>query len=148
MSDAGCPAVADPGSLLVDACHSHGLRVNPLVGPSSILLALMASGLSGQNFAFHGYLPVDKAECSRKIRQLEIESKKEGRSQILIETPYRNAAIWQSLIGNLSAETKLCYAMGIGSNEEEIRQMMVKEWKKHPVPAWKKVPAIFLFMAS
>lgn len=147
MSDAGCPAVADPGAVLVDACHRLGVRVVPLTGPSSLLLALMASGLSGQQFSFHGYLPVDKAELTRKIRQLESESKKENRSQILIETPYRNAMIWSSLLAQLSDDTRLCFASGIGGPEEEIRQQKVRDWKKDRPVAWKKTPCIFLFMA-
>ena len=147
MSEAGCPGIADPGARLVDACHRHGIRTIPLVGPSSILLALMSSGLSGQNFAFHGYLPVDKTECSKKLRQLEADSLKENRTQIFIETPYRNAAVWERLIENLRPDTRLCYASGIGSQEEEIHQKKVSEWKKAPGPEWKKIPAVFLFMA-
>ena len=147
MSEAGCPGIADPGALLVEACHRHGIRVIPLVGPSSILLALMSSGLSGQNFAFHGYLPVDKTECSKKIRQLESDSQKENRTQIFIETPYRNAAVWERLLENLRPDTRLCCASGIGSQEEEIHQKKVSEWKKASGPEWKKIPAVFLFMA-
>jgi 16S rRNA (cytidine1402-2'-O)-methyltransferase len=147
MSEAGCPGIADPGAVLVEACHRHGIRVIPLVGPSSIFLALMSSGLSGQNFAFHGYLPVDKAECSKKIRQLEADSVKEKRTQIFIETPYRNAAVWERLLENLRPDTRLCCASGIGSQEEEIHQKKVSEWKKGPGPEWKKIPAVFLFMA-
>jgi 16S rRNA (cytidine1402-2'-O)-methyltransferase len=147
MSEAGCPGIADPGAVLVDACHKLGVRVVPLVGPSSILLALMGSGFSGQNFAFHGYLPVDKSECSKKIRQLETDSLKEKRTQIFIETPYRNASVWERLLDSLKPETGLCYAFGIGSEEEEIIQKKVSEWKKGPGPEWKKIPAVFLFMA-
>lgn len=148
MSEAGCPAIADPGSLLVDACHQMGIRVFPLVGPSSILLALIGSGLSGQHFSFHGYLPVDPAECAKKIRQLEIESAKEGRTQILIETPYRNSGIWQRLLETLKPETKLCYASGLGGDSEKIAQKRVREWKNGLPVEWQKSPSVFLFMAD
>lgn len=148
MSEAGCPAIADPGAILVDACHRHGIRVIPLAGPSSILLGLMASGLSGQNFAFHGYLPVDKAECARKIRQLESDSFRENRTQIVIETPYRNAAVWDRLLENLSPGSRLAFASGIGGPREDIQQKKVSEWKNGMNPEWRKVPTVFLFLAG
>ena len=148
MSESGCPAVADPGSVLVDVCHKLGIDVHPLIGPSSILLALMGSGLSGQSFAFHGYLPVDKNECGRKIRQLEIESSREGRTQIFIETPYRNGSIWNLLIENLSPGTKLCMAIDLTGPKQEIKQSTVAKWRESAEIKWEKIPAIFLFMAS
>lgn len=148
MSEAGCPGIADPGAILVDACHRKGIRVIPLVGPSSILLALMGSGLSGQHFSFHGYLPVDKAECCKKIRQLEADSLRESRTQIFIETPYRNASVWSRLLESLKPETRLCFASGLGSDEEEIQQTRVSEWKRKAAPEWKKTPSVFLFMAG
>jgi 16S rRNA (cytidine1402-2'-O)-methyltransferase len=148
MSEAGCPAIADPGARLVAACHRNGIKVIPLIGPSSILLALMASGLSGQNFAFHGYLPVEKSECSVKIRQLENESSREKRTQLFIETPYRNAAVWDRLLENLKPETRLCLASGIGGPEEVILMKKISEWKKGKKPEWQKIPTVFLFMAE
>lgn len=147
MSESGCPAIADPGSLLVDACHLNEIRVIPVVGPSSILLALMASGLSGQQFAFHGYLPVDRTENSRKIRQLEIDSRKEKRTQIFIETPYRNSSIWDRLLENLSQETRLCFASDIGSPSEKIIQKRVSDWRIADKIIWEKTPTVFLFLA-
>lgn len=147
MSEAGCPAVADPGAVLVDACHRANIPVHPLVGPSSILLALMASGLSGQAFAFHGYLPIDRKECANRIRQLELESAKGKCTQIIIETPYRNAAIWQSLLSTLNPETRLCYACDISGKSEEIRQKKVSEWNSVQPISWNKLPAVFLFLA-
>ncbi len=145
MSEAGCPAVADPGSALVDACHKNQIRVLPLIGPSSIILSLMASGLNGQAFSFNGYLPVDKNACSRELKKLEQVSLRENRTQIFIETPYRNASVWSNLLSCLSPDTRLCYAKNISSPSEEIRQMKVSEWKKLPAVEWEKVPVIFLF---
>jgi 16S rRNA (cytidine1402-2'-O)-methyltransferase len=147
MSEAGCPAIADPGAVLVDACHRASVPVHPLVGPSSILLALMASGLSGQAFAFHGYLPIDRKECTSRIRQLELESGREKCTQLFIETPYRNAAIWQCLLESLHPETRLCYAIDITGKSEEIRQKKVAEWRAGPPVNWSKLPAVFLFLA-
>jgi 16S rRNA (cytidine1402-2'-O)-methyltransferase len=105
----------------------------------------MGSGLSGQSFSFHGYLPVDKNLCSSLIKKLEQESGRENRTQILIETPYRNAAIWQCLLTNLSPETRLCYAKDLSGSSEEIRQMTVAEWRKASAVTWVKMPVIFLF---
>lgn len=148
MSEAGCPAVADPGSVLVDACHRNGIRVHPLVGPSSLLLALMASGLSGQCFSFHGYLPIDKKECAARIRALEQQSARENRTQIFIETPYRNENLWKMLLENLQSKTRLCFARDLSGKAEEIRQDFVGNWKKEDKVIWDKIPSVFLLMAG
>jgi 16S rRNA (cytidine1402-2'-O)-methyltransferase len=147
MSEAGCPAVADPGSLLVNEAHKAGIRVLPFVGPSSIILALMGSGLSGQNFCFHGYLPVKKEELVSKILKLEQESKANGRTQIFIETPYRNGAVWTALLERLNPGTSLCFALDILGNEQRIVQKKVADWKMEAGFNWPKKPAVFLFMA-
>ncbi|MGO3306090.1 MAG: SAM-dependent methyltransferase, partial [Sphingobacterium sp.] len=113
MSDAGCPGVADPGALVVAAAHRLGINVVPLVGPSSILLALMASGFSGQKFAFHGYLPIDKQARAAKIKELESQAKREDQTQLFIETPFRNNALLDELLKSCKAETKLCIACNV-----------------------------------
>lgn len=148
MSEAGCPGVADPGAELTEACHRNGIAVHPLTGPSSILMALMASGLSGQAFSFHGYLPIDRRECAARIRALELESAREKRTQIVIETPYRNGSLWQCLLDHLSPSTRLCYARDLTGPSEEIRQQAVGQWKKESLPEWQKTPTVFLFMAG
>lgn len=147
ISESGCPGVADPGALAVRWAHAHRVRVVPLVGPSSLLLALMASGLNGQKFAFHGYLPIEGQEAARKIRELERESAAKGQTQIMIETPYRNANLFQNLIKNLSAHTRLCIAMDLSGKSEWVQTQTVEEWRKHATP-WPKTPAVFLFLAD
>ncbi|MFN8689517.1 MAG: SAM-dependent methyltransferase, partial [Cyclobacteriaceae bacterium] len=147
ISESGCPGVADPGALAVRWAHAHQVRVVPLVGPSSLLLALMASGLNGQKFAFHGYLPIEGQEAARKIRELERESAAKGQTQIMIETPYRNANLFQNLIKNLSAHTRLCIAMDLSGKSEWVQTQTVEEWRKHATP-WPKTPAVFLFLAD
>ena len=147
MSESGCPAVADPGAYLVEKVQESGGNVVPFVGPSSILLALMGSGLSGQQFAFNGYLPIESIARDKKIRDLEAESLRLGRTQIFIETPYRNTRIWSSLLTVLKPSTKLCRAVDILGKSQEIRQMSVKEWRGLPVENLEKLPAIFLFQA-
>jgi 16S rRNA (cytidine1402-2'-O)-methyltransferase len=151
MSEAGCPAVADPGSLAVSYAHKHKIQVIPLVGPSSILLALMASGLNGQSFAFHGYLPIDKSERSKAIKNLEKESKQRKQTQLFIETPYRNNSLLEQLVNELSAETQLCIAVNLTGKEELIRTQKVQAWKydlaKKQLPNLHKQPVIFLFLA-
>lgn len=144
MSEAGCPGVADPGALAVFAAQKEGFKVIPLIGPSSIILSLMASGLNGQNFAFHGYLPVDDKEREKRIRDLEQISMKFGVTQIFIETPYRNARMTHSLIQTLKPETYLCIARDITSAEESIKTKPVREWRALK-PELDKVPTIFLF---
>lgn len=148
MSEAGCPAIADPGSELVRLCHENAIKVHPLTGPSSLLLALMGSGLSGQRFSFHGYLPVEKNECAQKIRKLEQDSARDACTQLFIETPYRNRSVWEQLLRNLSSRTLLCYARDVGGDAEEIRMKPVVEWKNCKEVQWPKIPCVFLFMAG
>lgn len=145
MSEAGCPGVADPGASVARIAQQEGFKVIPLVGPSSILLALMASGLNGQKFSFQGYLPVQDKDRDRAIRDLESESRRKGITQIFIETPYRNDKMMESLLKNLNGDTLLCIATGITAKEgERIETKSVKQWKSE---IWKigKVPTIFLF---
>ncbi len=147
MSDAGCPAVADPGSRLVARAHALGIRVVPLVGPSSILLGLMGSGLNGQGFAFHGYLPVSEAERDKSLRTLEDESARLGRTQIFIETPYRNERMFDALLKTLKPETRLCVACELNTARELILSRSVSEWKKTEHPSLAKRPTLFLLLA-
>ncbi len=147
MSEAGVPAVADPGALLVRAAHATGIRVAPLVGPSSLLLALMASGLNGQCFAFHGYLPVREPERGRRIAELERESHRESRTQIFIETPYRNAALFSALLQNCQPGTLLCLASGLTTAMESIETMPIDAWRRSLAPAIEKKPTVFLLLA-
>ncbi|TXI68645.1 MAG: SAM-dependent methyltransferase [Cyclobacteriaceae bacterium] len=146
ISESGCPGVADPGALAVAYAHTQGFQVVPLVGPSSILLALMASGLNGQQFAFNGYLPVDANDASKKIKELERESKLRNQTQIFIETPYRNNAVFMHLIKNLSPNTRLTVALDITGQQEVITTQPVSLWKSKSVE-WPKTPAVFLFLA-
>lgn len=143
ISEAGCPAVADPGADIVALAQSRNFRVVPLVGPNSMILALMASGFSGQSFAFNGYLPVKPNERSAKIKNLENRAYKENQTQLFIETPYRNAQLFDSILKFCRQETKLCIAAGITTEAEFIKTKTVAEWKKIGLPELKKVPAIF-----
>lgn len=143
VSEAGCPAVADPGALLVRLAHEKGIRVVPLVGPSSILLALMASGMNGQAFAFHGYLPIQKAERGKKITGLEKESMLRDQTQIFIETPYRNLAMFEDIIQVCEPGTELCIATDITLVSERIETRTIAEWRKK-TPDINKKPTIFL----
>ncbi|MDP4187710.1 MAG: SAM-dependent methyltransferase [Bacteroidota bacterium] len=143
ISEAGVPAVADPGSALVNLAHKHQIQVIPLVGPSSIILSLMASGLNGQNFAFRGYLKIKKEERLKQIRMLEKCSQVEKQTQIFIETPYRNEQLFDDLVSNCQPETLLCIAADITLSTEFISTKAIKEWKKKK-PDIKKRPAIFL----
>ncbi len=147
MSEAGCPGIADPGAKLVLYAHRHGIRVVPLVGPSSILLALMASGLNGQRFAFHGYLPVADAEREKTLRELEKQSRRLQQTQVFIETPYRNQKLLQSILGVCANATLLCVAAEITLAGEDIRTLSVAAWKKNP-PQLDRRPALFLLLAS
>ena len=147
LSDAGCPAVADPGARLVARAHALGLRVVPLVGPSSILLGLMGSGLNGQSFAFHGYLPVAEGERDAALRTLEDESRKLGRTQIFIETPYRNERMFEALLRTLKPETRLCVACELNTAGELLLTRTVHEWKTGARPALARRPALFLLLA-
>lgn len=146
ISESGCPGVADPGALAVKFAHQHEVKVIPLVGPSSILLALMASGLNGQKFSFHGYLPIEAKESVKAIRELEKESVMKSQTQIFIETPYRNNAILQNLVKNLSGETDLCVALDLTGDAEFIATRKVKAWRTQTIELPKK-PAVFLFLA-
>ena len=147
MSEAGCPGIADPGAKLVLYAQRHGARVVPLVGPSSILLALMASGLNGQQFVFHGYLPVADAERERSLRELEKQSRRLRQTQIFIETPYRNQKLLLSILGACAGTTLLCVAAEITLAGEDIRTMSIAEWKKNP-PQLDRRPALFLLLAT
>lgn len=143
LSEAGVPAVADPGATIVKLAHEKGIQVVPLVGPSSILLALMASGMNGQNFAFNGYLPIDKSERKKAIKELERLSKERNQSQIFIETPYRNEKMLNDLRATLTPSTRLCIAADITLPEEYIRTYTISEWKQQQ-PDLHKRPTIFI----
>ena len=144
ISEAGCPAVADPGADVVAIAQKKGLRVVPLVGPSSMILAVMASGLNGQSFAFHGYLPIDAAERVKRLKQLEVRAQQEHQTQLFIETPYRNAKLFETLCSTLRPQTRICVAAGITTDEEWIRTRTVAEWRRQRLPDLSKIPAIFL----
>jgi len=146
MSEAGAPAVADPGALLVAAAHAEGLRVVPLPGPSSILLALMASGLDGQRFRFAGYLPVPGPERATAIRELEARSAAACETQVFIETPYRNDALLAELLKTCRSDTRLVVAVDLTAGTEEIRSASIAEWRRTPSAPGKR-PAIFLLLA-
>jgi 16S rRNA (cytidine1402-2'-O)-methyltransferase len=146
LSEAGCPAIADPGAKLVDAAHREGFRVVPLVGPSSIVLALMASGMEGQRFAFCGYLPREKSEREKRIRELEARSRREGETQIFIETPYRNDALLGALLETCAPETRLCVAVDLTLPEESVATKSISAWRRGR-PAIGKRPAVFLIEA-
>lgn len=143
ISEAGCPAIADPGADVVAIAQRKKMKVVPLVGPSSILMALMASGFNGQSFAFHGYLPIDGAERTKKIKQLEQRIFSEDQTQIFIETPYRNTKLIEEFIKTCGTSTKLCVAMNITCDEEYIRTLPIKSWSKH-ISEIGKYPCIFL----
>ena len=147
MSDAGCPAVADPGARLVARAHALGVRVVPLVGPSSILLGLMGSGLNGQHFAFHGYLPSEKDARDHRLRALEDESRRLTRTQIFIETPYRNEHLFAALLHVCQPSTRLCVARELATANEYLRTLAIVDWRKIPPPALAKRPALFLLLA-
>lgn len=143
ISEAGCPAIADPGSDIVAIAQRKGYSIVPLVGPSSILLSLMASGFNGQSFAFLGYLPVDGSERIRKIKQIEQRVYHEDQTQIFIETPYRNQKLVEDLIKNCNQTTKLCIALNITCEDEYIKTKTIKQWAK-TLPDMSKKPCIFL----
>ena len=148
LSEAGCPAVADPGAAVVELAHRKGLAVVPLVGPSSIIMAVMASGFSGQSFAFNGYLPVKDGERASRLRKIEARAWSEGQTQLFIEAPYRNVKMFEAILACCRSETRLCIAAGLTTEKEWIRTKPVGDWKKFPRPALEealcKVPAIFL----
>jgi len=143
LSEAGVPAVADPGASIVKLAHQKGIQVVPLVGPSSILMAIMASGMNGQSFAFNGYLPIDKSERKKEIKYLERLSKERNQSQIFIETPYRNEKMLADLCSSLHANTRVCVACDITLPSEYIKTLTVKEWSKTKADLHKR-PAIFI----
>ncbi len=143
ISEAGCPAIADPGADIVKIAHQKGIQVVPLVGPSSILLAMMASGMNGQKFTFNGYLPIDNSERKKALKTLERESFNTNTSQIFIETPYRNNKILEEIIKTLQPETNVCVACDITLPTEYIRTQTVKEWKKTKLDLHKR-PTIFI----
>jgi 16S rRNA (cytidine1402-2'-O)-methyltransferase len=148
MSEAGCPAVADPGALLVRRAHELGITVRPLVGPSSLLLALMGSGLDGQHFAFHGYLPTRDPERNARIVELEKESALKRQTQIFIETPYRNLALFAALLTTAKPKTWLCLATDLTLTDESICTRHIREWKSLPAPRIDKRPTVFLLLAD
>lgn len=143
ISEAGCPAVADPGADVVAIAQREGLRVVPLVGPSSILLAVMASGFNGQSFAFHGYLPIDPAARARRLKQLEALTVSENQTQLFIETPFRNTKMVADILRTCRPQTRLCIAAGLTTPEEYVRTLTVKQWQGTKIPELSKVPAIF-----
>lgn len=143
LSEAGMPAVADPGSSVVRAAHDLGLAVVPMVGPVSLLLALAASGLNGQNFAFVGYLPQDAAARTRRIRELEALAMRSGQTQLFIETPYRNSALWQALVQDLQPATRLAVASGLTLPGALARCDSVQRWRQQPPPLGNDTPAVF-----
>ena len=147
MSEAGCPGIADPGQILINIAQQNNAKVIPLVGPNSILLALMASGMNGQCFQFVGYLPVDAHERKKKITELENESSKKNCTQIFIETPYRNNQLLNDILLTAKAETLLCIGVDITSANEFIQTKKIKDWKKNK-PELHKRAAIFLLYAG
>jgi 16S rRNA (cytidine1402-2'-O)-methyltransferase len=145
LSEAGCPAVADPGADLVKRAHQRNIGVLPHIGPSSLLLALMGSGLGGQHFAFHGYLPQDEAGRKQALTRLEDESRRQGQTQIVIETPYRNRAFFESLVNGLKPDTQLCIAADLTMPSQLLMTQTIQAWKKTGAPNLDKRPAVFLF---
>lgn len=143
ISDAGCPGIADPGARVVANAHEKNIRVVPLVGPSSLLLAMMASGFNGQNFAFNGYLPIEKGERRAELKRLEKLSKDRDQSQLFIETPYRNNQLLESMVETLSPHTKICVACDLTLATEYIKTSSVEEWKKIKVDLHKR-PTLFI----
>ena len=147
MSEAGCPGIADPGAEFVRKAHQSGIPVNPLPGPSSIFMALMASGLVSQQFAFHSYLPRDKGELAGKLRSLERTSRKENLIQCFIEAPYRNDKMLSACLASLNDSTRLSIAVDINMPEQRIITSTISEWKKQDIPELHKHPAVFSFLA-
>jgi 16S rRNA (cytidine1402-2'-O)-methyltransferase len=147
LADAGCPGIADPGALLVAAAHRARIVVVPLVGPSSLLLALMASGMNGQGFAFHGYLPVKAAPRIEAIRRLEIESLRTGQAQLFIETPYRNISMLEALLATCNPATRVAVAADLTSRSETVESRTVREWRERDRNGYDKRPALFILQA-
>ncbi len=147
MSEAGCPGIADPGAEIVAEAHKRGIKVVPLVGPSSILLALMASGFNGQSFAFHGYLPIDKVERCKRVKELEAAAERLKQTQLFIETPFRNNSLLEDVLKSCSPKTRLCIACDITADTEFIKTLTIADWKKQ-IPDLHKRPTIFLLFRS
>ncbi|HSF53037.1 MAG TPA: SAM-dependent methyltransferase [Algoriphagus sp.] len=146
ISEAGCPGIADPGSIAVAYAHQKGIQVVPISGPSSMFLALMGSGFNGQSFAFHGYLPIDKKERAIALKKLEAESVKEKRAQIFMETPFRNNQLLEDLLSTLAPLTKLCIAKNLTAADEFIQTKTIADWKNHPVDLH-KIPTVFILQS-
>lgn len=147
LSEAGCPGIADPGALAVSFAHNNGIKVVPLVGPSSMFMALMGSGFNGQSFVFHGYIPIEKGQRAKAIKSMERESTKLDQTQMFMETPYRNNKLLDDLIANCQPNTLLCIARGITGDNELIETKPIKEWKKNK-PDLHKIPTVFLLHHS
>jgi 16S rRNA (cytidine1402-2'-O)-methyltransferase len=147
MSEAGCPGVADPGADIVAEAHKLGIKVVPLVGPSSILLALMASGFNGQSFTFHGYLPIDKEQRSKRIKELESQAERFSQTQLFIETPFRNDSLLSEILKSCKPATRLCIACNLTAANELVQTKTISEWKKQ-IPDLRKQPTIFLLYKS
>lgn len=143
MSEAGCPGVADPGADIVAEAHKRGIKVVPLVGPNSMIQAIMSSGFSGQSFAFHGYLPIDKAERTKKIKELENLSQKYRQTQLFMETPFRNNHLFEDVLKSCSPNTQLCVASNINGEDEYIKTLPIALWRKEKIDLHKK-PTVFL----
>ncbi len=148
LSEAGCPAVADPGAAYVRRAHERGFTVRPLVGPSALLLTLMASGLDGQRFAFHGYLPPADPARSQRLRELEMESADRQQTQLFIETPYRNAALFAALLRHCEPSTRLCVATDLTTDTETVRTRRIVEWAASPPPDLDRRPTVFALLAE
>ena len=147
ISEAGCPGIADPGQILIELAQQLDITVKPLVGPSSILLALMASGMNGQQFEFVGYLPIDNIERTKMIKEMELTSTKKNSTQIFIETPYRNNQLLEALLKTCKLTTKICIASELTSSNEYVKTKMVAEWQKEKIDLHKK-PVIFLLQST
>ena len=148
ISEAGCPGVADPGADVVHIAHQRGIKVMPLVGPSSILLALMGSGMSGQSFSFHGYIPIDRSDRKKKLKELERLSIQHKQTQLFIETPYRNDKMFEDLLQVLNPRTMLCVACELTLDTQELKTLSVEQWKKTKNPNLHKRPSIFLIYSA
>jgi 16S rRNA (cytidine1402-2'-O)-methyltransferase len=146
ISESGCPGIADPGALAAHFAHENGIQIVPLVGPSSIIMALMASGLNGQRFAFNGYLPIESKDLVKTLKDFEKESKVKDQTQIFIETPYRNQALFGNILKTLHADTQLCIALDITGASEFIATKSIKNWRTQTIELPKQ-PAVFLFLA-
>lgn len=147
MSEAGCPGVADPGAEIVNEAHKRNYNVMPFIGPSSILLALMASGFNGQQFCFHGYIPIDKADRIKRIKDLEAQSLRYRQTQIFIETPFRNNHLFDDIVKNCKPTTQLCVAANINAKDQLIKTRTIADWKNHK-PELHKIPVVFIIYAT